>query len=135
MKAVILLIATLAFAGCTPLLVRDENGQIYTLTSVSSRQKREDGKWFGGGGANSQTQRGTVGVDYPNGSGAKVSYAHANGYGHDVSVDAMVPVWSKKSQYGESTLNLGGGIDRHFGGFEGSHTTDKRVGLNFVHRF
>ena len=69
------------------------------------------------------------------GSGGSIGYAHGKGYGHDLSVDAMVPVWSNKNRYGESTINLGGGVSHHMGGFGGNHLMDKRVGINFVHRF
>ncbi|XP_030749477.1 uncharacterized protein LOC115877465 [Sitophilus oryzae] len=128
---ILVLVATFAFASCKSLIVQDEDGQVYSLTPISSRQKREEPKWYGGGGANSKQGGGVIGVVNPNGSGAQVKYGHANGYGHDFSVDAKVPVWSN----GPSTLNVGGGFDRHVGGWGGSHTGDKRVGISFNHRF
>ncbi|XP_030749476.1 transcription elongation factor SPT5-like [Sitophilus oryzae] len=136
MKSLILLAVTLAVASAVPLLVTDEEGQLYYLTPVVSRQRRGAADWSaqGQGGANSHSGGGGVSIQNPNGSGAKVGYGHANGWGHDLSVDGRVPVWSNKNKHGETTLNVGGGISGHTG-YGGTHSTDKRFGASINHSF
>ncbi|CAG9771872.1 unnamed protein product [Ceutorhynchus assimilis] len=123
--------ATLAVPS---VIVEDQEGQQYYLTPVLSRERRQ-AQIFGQGGGNGKVQSGFAGFNNPNGSGGSIGYGHANGYGHTVSVDGRVPVWSNKNRFGESTLNVGAGTTHHFGGPGGSHNLDKRVGINFNHRF
>ncbi|CAG9771875.1 unnamed protein product [Ceutorhynchus assimilis] len=130
---VVLAIIATVFA-VPSVIVEDEEGQQYYLTPVLSRERRQ-AQGFGQGGGNGKSQGGFAGFNNPNGSGGSVGYGHANGYGHTLSVDGMVPVWSNKNRLGESTLNVGGGATHHFGGPGGSQNLDKRVGVNFNHRF
>ncbi|XP_066259992.1 uncharacterized protein [Euwallacea similis] len=130
------LVLVLDLGAAIPILVEDEEGQQYylipTAEPAENRQRRDV---FGQGGANGKTQGGYVGVNNPNGSGGSLGYGHTNGFGHTVSADARVPVWSNKNRFGESTLNVGGGATQHFGGPGGNQNLDKRVGVNFNHRW
>ncbi|KAL1490284.1 hypothetical protein ABEB36_013004 [Hypothenemus hampei] len=126
------LLAIISFTSANPILLEDEDGQQYILTPVVERGKREV---FGQGGGNGKTQSGYVGINNPNGSGGSIGYHHQNGYGHTVSVDGRVPVWSNKNRYGESTLNVGGGATQHFGGPGGNRNLEKHIGVNFNHRW
>ncbi|XP_060524639.1 uncharacterized protein LOC132701026 [Cylas formicarius] len=131
-KAILFVVATLAVVGAESMLLEDEEGRQFYLQPILSRHRRQDKpQLFGGGGANGQQQGGVIGIRNPNGSGGSIGYGHAKGYGHDVSLDAMVPVW----QRGQSTVNVGGGVTHHFGGYGGDRTLDRRVGINFNHRF
>ncbi|XP_050315293.1 uncharacterized protein LOC126749637 [Anthonomus grandis grandis] len=123
------LVAVFAAAAVSAVPVLNQEGDVLI------RQRREGPQGFGGGGANGKVQGGVVGFQNPNGSGGSLSYGHANGYGHNVGVDAMVPAWSNKNRFGESTINVGGGATHHFGGPGGSQNLDKRVGINFNHRW
>ncbi|KAF7266348.1 hypothetical protein GWI33_020376 [Rhynchophorus ferrugineus] len=133
MKVLIVLSAILAISFAVPILVQNEEGQILELTPVLSRERRE-AQLFGGGGFKHRNGGGTIGIRNPNGSGGQFSYGHQKGIGQSFSADAMVPVWSKKSKYGESTVNVGGGAS-YWKGLGGNQFTDKRVGINFNHRF
>ncbi|KAL1490368.1 hypothetical protein ABEB36_013077 [Hypothenemus hampei] len=126
------LLAIISITSAIPILLEDEDGQQYILTPVLERERRDV---FGQGGANGKGQSGYGGINNPNGSGGSVGYGHQNGYGHTVSVDGRVPVWSNKNRFGESTLNVGGGATQHFGGPGGNRNLDKRVGVNFNHRW
>ncbi|XP_066259996.1 diptericin-D-like [Euwallacea similis] len=130
-SAVIFLFA--GFALCRAALPLDQHDE--EISPVLYRQRREQPQWYGGGGGDRNSQHGTIGLHNPDGSGGRVSYGHATGYGHDLSVDAMVPVWKHQNGLQESTLNLGGGLSHHFGGPGGNRFTDERVGINFLHRF
>ncbi|XP_060524833.1 uncharacterized protein LOC132701145 [Cylas formicarius] len=136
-KYFVIFTAALALVAAESLLVEDEEGRQFYLAPVASRERRQaDGpKLFGQGGGNGQSQGGFVKLQNPNGSGGSLGYGHANGFGHVVSADAMVPVWSKKSRFGESTFNVGGGATQKFGGYGGNMNLDKRVGVNFNHRW
>ncbi|ERL93464.1 uncharacterized protein LOC109543392 [Dendroctonus ponderosae] len=130
------LFAALACAFAFPLQApEDQEEEQFALKPPASRLKREAAEWSGAGGANGKSQGGYAGFVNPNGSKGSVGYGHANGQGHTVSVDGRVPVWSNKNRYGESTLNVGGGATQHFGGPAGNRNLDRRVGVDFNHRF
>ncbi|KAF7266344.1 hypothetical protein GWI33_020372 [Rhynchophorus ferrugineus] len=133
MKYLVVLAVIVVVSSATPLLVQDEDGEVYYLTPVASREKRQ-AQLFGGGGFHHRDGAGSVGFVNPNGSGGQVSYGHQKGAGQQFGLDARVPVWSNKNKFGESTVNVGGGAD-FFKGQGGSGLTDKRVGINFNHRF
>ncbi|KAL1490367.1 hypothetical protein ABEB36_013076 [Hypothenemus hampei] len=103
-----------------------------TIFLVEAQSKPEI---FANVGGNNKQQQGTVGLRYPSGTQGQINYGHARGYGHDVGVDASVPLWSRTRGRTESRLNLGGGATHHFGGPGGNRFTDKRIGLTFTHRF
>ncbi|XP_066151931.1 uncharacterized protein [Euwallacea fornicatus] len=130
-SAVIFLFA--GFALCRAVLPLDQHDE--EISPVLYRQRREQPQFYGGGSGNKDLQQGTLGMQYQDGSGGGLSYAHHRRFGHDISVDAMVPVWKHRNGIQESTLNLGGGLSYHIGGPRGNDLTDKRVGINFVHRF
>ncbi|KAF7266345.1 hypothetical protein GWI33_020373 [Rhynchophorus ferrugineus] len=133
MKVLIVISTILAISVAVPILVQNEDGDLFELTPVLTRERRQ-AQLFGGGGFQHRNGGGTIGIQNPNGSGGQFSYGHQKGIGQSFGADVMVPVWSKKSKYGETTLNVGGGAD-YWKGLGGNQFTDKRVGAVLNHRF
>ncbi|XP_076270409.1 uncharacterized protein LOC143202638 [Rhynchophorus ferrugineus] len=123
MKSLIVLLAVVALA-CPFPTTKQLNWQ--------PTEQKSQAQGFGGGGFQHRDGGGAAGFVNPDGSGGQVKYGHQSGFGQSFGADGRVPIYSNKNRYGESTVNLGAGADYHKGG---GGFGDKRVGLNFNHRF